>query len=160
SGAYLQSAFIRNITTAKITFLDGSVQESAMATNAVAERKFDASVSTVTLSGTLVNIASVTIGKNTADYIEVDAVVRIESQPKLNDNQAEVEVRLREGTTEVDTQILKFPAPGELQVARLKFMVDSGNGNRTYSVIARVNAGAAIIGRRSLAAKRDKKSNA
>jgi hypothetical protein len=101
----------------------------------------------------------VQIDKNSADYHEVDAVVRCEHNGQ-NGQPASIEIRLRHGTDEVDTQVLTFADRGELQVAKLKYMLDSGSGIRTYSLVARTLTGAVYVGRRTLAAKRDKKSNA
>ncbi|MBD8665301.1 hypothetical protein IFT59_18840 [Rhizobium sp. CFBP 8752] len=155
NGAYLQSAYIRNITTDQITFKDNSVLTSAIAQNAVGERRFFASVESVSLASTLTSLGGVTIDKDSVDWHEVDAVVRCQGQAAGT----VVEVRLRHGVDEVDTQILS-PSLGELQVAHLKYMVDTGSGVRTYSIAARLLSGSALIGRRSIAAKRDKKSNA
>jgi hypothetical protein len=160
NGVYIQSGFIRNITTDQITFKDNSVLESALGANAAAERKFFASASVETPGATLTNIGSVTINKNAADYHEVDAVIRCENNSPEASPAASIEIRLRYGNDEVDTQILNFTARGELQVARLKYMTDSGSGSRTYSIAARTLSGTVIVGRRTLAAKRDKKSNA
>lgn len=155
----ITAAFIPVITTDRIIFGDGSIQETAMGQNATGERKFFASVDDVTLGASFTNLGAVTISKNDADYIEVDAVIRMQSSAG-GTGLPTIEVALRQSSTEVDSQIFRFSTVGELQVARLKYMVDSGNGSRTYSIIARVLSGNVFVGRRSLAAKRDKKSNA
>lgn len=157
NGAYLQSAYIRNITTDQITFKDGSVQDTAVAQNAVAERRFFASADTANLSSVYTNIGSVTIDKAGVDYLEVDAVIRCQGQAG-----SVIDVRLREGSDNngVDADSWTFTANNEFRAIRLKYMVDSGSGIRSYSIIARVLSGSAIAGRRTLAAKRDKKSNA
>jgi hypothetical protein len=157
NGVYIQSGFIRNITTDQITFKDGSVQDTAVAQNAVAERRFFASADTATLSSVYTNIGSVTIDKAGVDYLEVDAVIRCQGQAG-----SVIDVRLREGADNngVDADSWTFTANNEFRAIRLKYMVDSGSGIRTYSIIARVLSGSVIAGRRTLAAKRDKKSNA
>lgn len=157
NGAYLQSAYIRNITTDQITFKDGSVQDTAVAQNAVAERRFFASASTENIPSVYTNIGSVTINKDGVDYLEIDAVIRCQGQAG-----SVLDIRLREGTDNngVDADSWTFTANNEFRAIRLKYMVDSGSGIRTYSIIARVLSGSVIAGRRTLAAKRDKKSNA
>ncbi|WP_430259774.1 hypothetical protein [Neorhizobium sp. IRS_2294] len=157
NGAYLQSAYIRKITTDQITFKDGSVQDTAVAQNAVAERRFYASASTEDISSVYTSIGSVTIDKSGVDYLEVDAVIRCQGQAG-----SVIDIRLREGTDNngVDADSWTFTTNNEFRAIRLKYMVDSGSGIRTYSIIARVLSGSVIAGRRTLAAKRDKKSNA
>lgn len=159
NGAYLQSAYIRNITTDQITFKDNSVLRSAVAKNAVAERRFFSSVSVENPGTSLTNIGSVQIDKDSVDYHEVDAVIRCENNGAAG-QPASIEIRLRHGSDEVDTQVLTFADRGELQVAKLKYMLDSGSGIRTYSIAARTLTGTVYVGRRTLAAKRDLKSNA
>lgn len=157
--AYIDNAFIRNLSTNRIQFEDGSVLESAVAKNAVAERRFFSSISVENPGVNLISIGSVQIDKNSDDYHEVDAVVRCEHNGQIG-QPASIEIRLRHGSNEVDTQVLTFADRGELQVAKLKYMLDSGSGIRTYSIVARTLTGTVYVGRRTLAAKRDKKSNA
>ena len=153
NGVYIDSAYLRTITTEKISFLDGSVQTSAMAQNAAIAVPYYADASTLTHSGGTTQIGSVVASKSIVDIIIVQADVRIRCTAKASSDPMNATIELRDNGVWIGDATLVFTETGITQSANLQGAVISGTGTRTITLhVSKDRVGDLLIARRTITA--------
>ncbi|MEA3533733.1 phage tail protein [Rhizobium sp. CC-YZS058] len=158
TGMSVNGAFIKNLTTDRITFLDESVLDSAMARNAVSEVYLEASNTTVEHTAGTTTLLSLNVPKEAVDAVTVLADVRVRAtsiqNPPIN-----VTVQLRDGVLLIGEGTCVITETGLWQTIQLQGTVVSGTGNRALTLtIEKDRISTLAISRRTLVAERKKKA--
>lgn len=150
TGVYMDSAYLRTITTDKITFLDGSILTSALAQNAVVAVPYFAEVGSVTHSAGTTTIGSITVPKGANDLIVVLADVRLRTSATSGGSQT-VTVELYAGTLLIGDAVKVFLEDADSETMSLQGTVVSGTGDQVITLrVSKSNAGDVLIGRRTI----------
>ncbi|MBW9062368.1 hypothetical protein JNB71_03455 [Rhizobium herbae] len=160
SGVYIDTAYIRNISTSKITFEDGSVQTSALAQGA-ATKLFDvASIDNVTMTTVFQGVADTNVSKTVNDGIVINADI-IARATTLVGGKASLLIELREDNVMIKESTLEFNALGASQTATFYHMRTAGAGVFNYKIVVKKSAAGEdfFIGRRTIAPVVYKKAN-
>jgi len=150
TGVYMDSAYLRTITTDKITFLDGSVLESAIAQNAVVAVPYFANSDSVTHSSGVTTIGTITLSKGANDLIVVLADVRLRTLSTAGGAQM-VTVELYANTLLIGEAVKVFLADGESETMSMQGTVISGTGDQVITMkVSKDHSGDVLIGRRTI----------
>jgi hypothetical protein len=162
-GVYIDSALIRSITTDQITFNDGSIQTSALATNAVGKRIVNINETLLAVAQTntteIYTIVTVEVPeKSEADFVEV--VVTLEFLTYSSGGPPLVNIFLYDGTTVVFTDLMETIWYNYKYSRIITYFYSTGTAAKTlYVKVQSYNVGIKVT-RRASVVKIDKKSNA
>ncbi|WP_349433564.1 hypothetical protein [Pararhizobium sp. A13] len=160
TGVYIDTAYIRNISTSKITFEDGSVQTSALAQGAATKLFSVATIDTVTMTTVFQGVADTNVSKTVDDGIVINADI-IARATTLVGGKASLLIELREDNVMIKESTLEFTALGASQTATFYHMRTSGSGVFNYKIVVKKSASGEdfFIGRRTIAPVVYKKAN-